>query len=118
MKFDLFEQQRSRNQIDLTSCMYVCVGVHRQIIHAKLDLSSLSHAFLSRQPREREGGERETEQANNFISHLTICTETRIFFFFVVSFSPSSFLPFFSLSLDPPKRLMSSSHDQPFLIRI
>jgi hypothetical protein len=32
----------------------VCVGVHRQIIHAKLDLSSLSHAFLSRQERGRE----------------------------------------------------------------
>lgn len=76
-------------------CVYMCtcVGVHRQIIYAKLDLFSLSHAFLSRQPRERER-EREggREQANNFISHLTIYTEFCIFFSLSVVFS-------FSLSL-------------------
>ncbi len=86
-KFDLFEQQRSRNQIDPTSYMCMCVGVHHQIIYAKLDLSSLSDAFLSRQERERDTG-REREQANNFISHLTIYTES-----LASSFSCSS--PFF-----------------------
>ncbi len=98
-----------------SNIVYVCVGVHRQIIYAKLDLSSLSHAFLSRQERERQ---REREQANNFISHLTIYTESRIFFFFFVFFFILVFFQFFSLLLDSPKRLMSSSHDQPFLIRI
>jgi hypothetical protein len=99
---EIKKSARSSSIASVCLCEYEwgCEPADRQIIHAKLDLSSLSLAFLSRQERERERA-----QANNFISHLTICTESRIFFFFfvvVVFFLLVFFFfsVFFSLLLD------------------